>query len=216
VIEGAAGNGNGTVRLGIANNAGPSSRTGTVVIAGITFTVEQAGAAACTYSITPTSYNAGRGPDDVNVEVRSLGDCPWSATSSVTWVSVSAGASGTGNGNVRLRVQANPGWPRTTTLSIAGQPFTLSQEGACEATIRPTYYNAGPGPDDVKVDVKVGSSCSWTSSSPVSWATIREGAAQSGNGHLRIRIDANSGAARTATLTIAGEGFTLSQEAPRK
>lgn len=216
VIDGGAGNGNGTVRLGIANNAGPSSRTGTVVIAGITFTVEQAGPAACTYSIKPTYYNAGRGPDDVNIEVRSLGDCPWSATSSVTWVSVSAGASGTGNGNVRLRVQANPGGPRTTTLSIAGQPFTLSQEGACEAILKPTYYNAGAGPDDVKVDVKVSNSCSWTSSSPVSWATITEGAAQSGDGHLRIRIDANSGAARTATLTIAGERFTLSQEAPKK
>jgi len=131
-------------------------------------------------------------------------------------VSVSDGSSGTGNGHVRLRVQANAGGPRTTTLTIAGQPFTLSQEGGCEATLKPTYYNAGAGRDDVKVQVKTSGDCSWTSSSPVSWATITHGASGSGGGEVRIRVDANSGPARSATLMIAGEGFTLTQEAPRR
>ena len=42
VRSGDTGTGNGSVSLAIANNTGLSSRTGTVVIAGITFTVEQA------------------------------------------------------------------------------------------------------------------------------------------------------------------------------
>jgi len=216
VRSGGTGTGNGSVSLGVASNAGRSARTGAVVIAGITFTVEQAGAATCTYTLKPTYYNAGRGPDDVDVDVRSTGECPWTAASSVSWVSVSDGSSGTGNGHVRLRVQANAGGPRTTTLTIAGQPFTLSQEGGCEATLKPTYYNAGAGHDDVKVQVKTSSNCSWTSSSPVSWATITQGASGSGGGEVRIRVDANSGPARSATLMIAGEGFTLTQEAPRR
>ena len=121
-----------------------------------------------------------------------------------------------GNGSVRLLVQPNSGAPRTTTLTIAGEPFMLSQEGACQATLKPTYYNAGAGPDDVRVQVKVSENCSWTSSSPVPWATITEGAARSGDANVRIRLDANAGAARSAILIIAGERFTLTPEASRK
>jgi hypothetical protein len=204
------------VRLAVAANTSPAARTGTAAIAGTIVTIEQAGAPACTFTLKPTSYTAGQGSDDVHIEVRSTGDCPWSATSSANWVSVSEGATGTGTGSVRLRVQANSGGPRTTTLTIAGEPFTLSQEGACQATLKPTDYNAKSGLDDVKVQVKVSESCSWTSASPVTWATITEGAAQSGNANVRIRVDANPGAARRATLIIAGEQFTLTQEASKK
>jgi hypothetical protein len=216
VRSGDSGTGDGSVRLAVATNTSQSARTGTVVIAGATFTIEQAGAQACSYTIKPTNYNAGRGPDDIKIEVRSTAACPWSATSIASWVSVAEGAAGVGNGNVRLLVQGNSGGPRTTTLTIAGQPFTLSQEGACQATIKPTDHKAGAGSDDVKVQVKVNDNCSWTSSSPVPWATITEGAAQSGNATVRIRIDANPGAGRSATLIIAGERFTLTQEASKK
>ena len=216
VRSGDSGTGNGSVGLVVATNTSQSARTGTVVIASATFTIEQAGAQACSYTIKPTYYNAGRGPDDVKIDVQSTGTCPWSATSSATWVSVSEGATGMGNGSVRLLVQPNSGAPRSTTLTIAGEPFLLSQEGACQATLKPTYYNAGAGPDDVRVQVKVSDSCSWTSSSPVPWATITEDAARSGDANVRIRIDANAGAARSAILIIAGERFTLTQEASRK
>ena len=211
-----SGTGNGSVRLTVAANTSPSARTGTAAIAGTIVTIEQAGAPPCTYALKPTSYNTGPGSDDVTIEVRSTGGCPWSATSSANWVSVSEGATGNGTGSVRLRVEANSGGPRTTTLTIAGEPLTLSQEGACRATLKPTDYNAKAGPDDVKVQVKVSESCSWSSSSPVTWATITEEAAQSGNANVRIRVDANPGAARSATLIIAGERFTLTQEASKK
>ena len=208
--------GNGSVRLAVTANPGQTARTGAVVIAGLSFTIEQAGGAApCAYSIKPTFYNAGRGPDDPLIEVRSAGECPWTATSNANWVSIAEGGSGTGNGNVRLAVQANAGPPRTTTLTIAGEPFTLSQEGSCDATIKPDYYNAGAGPDDVTVHVKANNGCSWTSSTPVPWVTFVEGAG-SGNGVVRFRVDPNSGPARNAILVIAGQRFTLTQEAPRR
>jgi hypothetical protein len=44
-------------------------------------------------------------------------------------VSVAEGATGSGNGMVRLLVQPNSGAPRSVTLTIAGQPFELRQEG---------------------------------------------------------------------------------------
>ena len=220
VMEGGTGTGNGTVRLQVQLNTA-AARTGTVRLAGETLTIDQASGTSapppCGPSeIKPTYYNAGRGPDDVRIDVRSMNGCPWTVTNNASWVTVAEGSSGTGNGRVRLLVQANADGPRTTTLTIAGESFTLSQEGSCQATLKPTYYNAGPGPDDVKVQVTAGNGCSWTSSSPVPWARIIQGAAQSGNGDVLIQVDPNSGAMRSATLVIAGESFTLTQGAAKR
>ena len=53
---GANGTGNGTVTYSVGANTGSTSRTGTLTIAGSTFTVTQAGA-PCTFTISPTSSN---------------------------------------------------------------------------------------------------------------------------------------------------------------
>ena len=99
MTEGGSGIGNGVVRLQTQPNSG-MARTGTVRVGGATLTVEQAGAQPCSYTIKPTYYNAGRGPDDVNIDVRSTGECLWSAMSGASWVSVTAGATGMGDGSV--------------------------------------------------------------------------------------------------------------------
>jgi hypothetical protein len=56
--------------------------------------------------------------------------CTWTATSPVSWVTVVEGRDGSGTGTVRLLVQENSGDVRSTTLTIAGQPFNLLQNGA--------------------------------------------------------------------------------------
>jgi hypothetical protein len=40
------------------------------------------------------------------------------------------GRSGSGNGTVRLLVDANSGAARAVTLTVAGQPFDLRQNGS--------------------------------------------------------------------------------------
>jgi hypothetical protein len=48
----------------------------------------------------------------------------------VNWVTVAEGASGVGDGKVRLLLQPNDDHdPRSTVLTIAGQPFNLMQDG---------------------------------------------------------------------------------------
>ena len=107
-----------------ANNAG--ERSTVVTIAGLPFNVHQEG--SCSYKIKPTNYHAGRGPDDISIQVTTDAGCTWTASSNVSWVTVAEGASGTGSGNVRLLVQANDGAARSTVLTIAGQPFDLRQD----------------------------------------------------------------------------------------
>jgi hypothetical protein len=210
VADGGSGEGSGSFRLAVGGNtSGP--RSGTVRVATETFTVNQA-AGTCTYGIRPTHYNAGRGPDDITIDVTADSGCAWTASTNAAWVTVDAGRSGSGNGTVRLLVQPNSGGERTAIVLIAGHTFTLHQEeGACTTAIKPGSYHAGRGPDVIRVEVTAGSGCTWRAASPVGWVTIAEGATGSGSGVVRLVVLPNSGPARAVTLTIAGQPFALRQ-----
>jgi all-beta uncharacterized protein len=210
VADGLTGSGNGTVRLVAASNSGPS-RSGTVTVAGTSFTVQQDGV-TCTYSIKPGSYSAGGGADNVVVSVTAGDGCAWTAASNASWVSVTEGRTGSGNGTVRLIVEANSGAARTANLTIAGQPFTLEQaRGVCQPTIKPRDYHSGRGPDDIRITVTADPGCTWTATSPVSWVTVVEGRDGSGTGTVRLLVQPNNDEARSTTLTIAGQPFNLLQ-----
>ena len=213
VTAGATGSGTGTVGLAIAANTG-AQRAGRVVIGGLAFEVQQEAAppAPCAYSIKPTYYNAGRGPDDVSIQLTTAAGCPWTVTGEPSWVTVAEGRSGSGSGTVRLVIAANAGAPRSATLAIGGESFALTQGGNCTASIKPTYYNSGRGPDEFEITVSTAAGCQWSASSPVGWAIIRSGATGSGNGVVIVRVQPNNEGPRSAVLTIAGQQFTLTQE----
>jgi len=64
------------------------------------------------------------------------------------------------------------------------------------------------------VNVLVGGACAWTAVSNSGWITITGGAAGPGNGAVNYTVGANTGGARTGTMTIAGLTFTVIQAAP--
>ena len=87
-------------------------------------------AAACSFSITPTSktFTSAGGPGTVGVTGTS--GCSWTATvsPSAPWITITSGATGTGNGGVGYSVTTNPtGLTRVGTITIAGQTFTVTQ-----------------------------------------------------------------------------------------
>jgi hypothetical protein len=146
------------------------------------------------------------------VTVSAPDGCAWTSASQASWIAIASG-SGAGNGSVRLTVESNGTTAaRSGTATIAGQTFTVQQEGlSCTYSITPTRHSAGRGPDDVRVSVSAQDGCPWTASGEPAWIAIAEGRTGSGNGSVRLLVQANSGAARTATLTIAGQAFTLEQ-----
>ena len=131
ITSGASGSGNGSVRYSVSVNTIASQRTGTMTIAGQTFTVTQSGAApSCTYSISPTSqdFNSAGGTGSVGVTAQS--GCNWTAASNAGWMTITSGASGSGNGSVGYSVSVNTNTSqRTGTMTIAGQSFTVTQSG---------------------------------------------------------------------------------------
>ena len=138
--------GNGTVNVTVAANTGTAQRTGSVTIAGQTFSVTQAGT-PCTFTIAPTSRTSPAAGEPVAVGVTAGSTCAWSTTSNAAWLTIGSGATGTGNGTVGVIVAANTGTAqRTGTMTIAGQTFSVTQAGApCTFTIAPTSRTSPAG-----------------------------------------------------------------------
>jgi len=123
VSSGQSGSGYGLVLFSVASNlASGSLRTGTLTIAGQTFTVTQAGA-PCLASISPGARTFPPGGGSASVTVTIASGCDWTAVSHVAWVTITSGQSGSGNGTVTYSVGANSGLFRIGTLAIAGRTF---------------------------------------------------------------------------------------------
>lgn len=218
VTSGQSGTGSGSVGFSAAANTG-AARTGTMTIAGSTFTVNQAGAAApaCAFTLSATGQNAAATASSGSVNVTTTSACAWTASSNASWITISSGASGSGNGSVAFNIAANAGALRTGTLTIAGQTYTVTQAAAapsCAYTLSATSQNAPATASSGSVTVTTTGGCAWTAASNASWITVTSGATGSGNGTVAFSIAANTGAARTGTLTIAAQTYTVTQAAP--
>jgi hypothetical protein len=134
----------------------------------------------------------------------------------VSWLSITAGASGTGNGGVSINAVANTGAARTGTLTVANQSITVNQAAtACSYSVMPTSVSIGAaGGTGTPISVSVGSGCTWAATTSAGWVTILTGATGTGNGSVTYSVQANTGSARTGTMTVAGQGVTISQSAP--
>ncbi len=217
VTSGASGTGTGTVGFSAAANPNTSSRTGTLTIAGQTFTVSQA-ASSCTYALAPTSQSVVAGGGTGSTAVTAPAGCAWTGVSNNTsWLTVTSGASGTGNGSVAFSATSNPNTsPRTGTLTIGGQTFSVTQAAAsCTYALVPTsqLVVASGGTGSTTVTTLAG--CAWTGvSNNTSWLTVTSGATGSGNGSVAFSASSNPNtSARTGTLTIGGQTFTVTQAA---
>jgi hypothetical protein len=79
ITGGASGSGNGTVSYSVASNGGTTSRSGTMTIAGQTFTVTQAGTSGGTELILNSGFESGTSPWTISGQVtRSTGAYPHS------------------------------------------------------------------------------------------------------------------------------------------
>ncbi len=161
ITSGGSGSGNGSVGYTVAANTTSSQRTGTMSIAKQTFTVTQAGAPACTYSISPTSQSFGPSGGTGSVTVTSPSGCNWTAVSNASWITISSGSSGSGNGSVGYTVLVNSTTSeRTKTMTVAGQTFTVTQSPCL-----PPGTPSGPSPSNDTTGVSTSPTLSWAATS---------------------------------------------------
>ena len=88
-------------------------------------------AAACSYSISPTSRSFGSSGGSGSISVSASSGCSWTANTAKAWIHVNSGASGSGNGTVSYSVDANTSTSsRSGTIRAAGITFTITQSGS--------------------------------------------------------------------------------------
>src|SRR5260370_11918105 len=137
VTGGESGNGNGTVTFAVNQNGGATPVSGTLTIAGHTYTVNEAGI-GCSYSLSASSASLSAAAGSGSVNVFTSAGCAWTTTSDSTWLTITAGSTGTGNGTVSYAVTTNQGGSPTGNLSTSGFNFPLPQ------TAPPRSYPINP------------------------------------------------------------------------
>jgi hypothetical protein len=168
-------------------------------------------AAACTYTISPSSASFGASGGTGSVTVTAPAGCSWAAGSGASWITTSS--SGSGNGTAAYTVAANTSTSaRSGTISIGGQTLTITQDGgSCSFTLSPTSasFAFGGGSGTVTLTTSL-AGCPWGASSNVGWITVS--ASGNGNATINYTVAANSStSSRTGLITIGGQTLTVTQ-----
>jgi hypothetical protein len=239
ITSATTGQGSETLTYKVAANAEPVQRRGILEVNNTQVSVLQ-DAAPCRYSVTPANTTVSAGGGEIPVAIETLTGCVWTVSSAVAWIAAPAAASSNRSGTVTLTVARNPApVTRTGTVTIGPQTITIQQAAAdpeappapapapapgptpgpspsptpCVFDISPTSNNVGSDATTGSVQVIAGSGCAWTATENSNWLTITAGESGNGNGKIDYRVSANTGAARSATITAAGKTFTIAQAA---
>ena len=210
-ITGAAtGSGNGAVSYTVSATDGPA-RSASLQIAGKTLTVNQG--TGCTISLVPATAHIREGAATVPFEVRSGAGCTWTATTQTSWIGIASppNGAGTGTATVQLSIPANPGPPRSGTVAIGGQTFTLGQDGGCTFTVAPETVTLPAAGGSTRVDVTGAGECTWTTSSGIPWITVSP-ASSAGSAAADVSAAANNGPGRSGSVLVAGRQVNVTQE----
>jgi len=82
-------------------------------------------------SISPVSKTFSIFGGTGHIDINATDGCRWNATAADYWITITSGTSGTGSGAVYFEVPVNSSaCPRTGTITVADQVFTITQQGA--------------------------------------------------------------------------------------
>ena len=213
----ASGQGPGTVQFQVAPNPLSATREGEIVVNETRLRLSQQGA-ACRVELRSHSVTIEGSGGSREVGVTAPGGCAWTAATDAGWISFTTPVTGSGDGSVGISASPNrSNQRRLGTVVVAGQQFTVTQEpesAGCVYVISSASQGMLPSEGgEVSAAVAVASGCTWSASSGVAWVTVRAGASGSGNGSVVFSVTANPGSARTGTVTVAGQTFTVTQAA---
>jgi WD40 repeat protein len=172
---------------------------------------------SCSGTLSPTSHVFSASGGDGSVSVNAPAGCNWTATSDVSWITLTSASSASGSALVTFEVRGNTtGSARTGTVTIAGQTFTAMQDSGagdnCDYTISPTAQSFPAAGGSGTVNIAAAEGCAWQAVSNAGWITITSGSGM-GNGAMTYSVAANSSqTSRRATITIDGRIFSIKQK----
>lgn len=212
-----SGQGSGRIDYRVTPNAASTMREGEVAVndARLRLT-QQPSPSSCTFTLAPPTQTIAAAGGSGNVNVTTANGCVWSATSSVAWLTLTTPVGGSASGTISFTAATNTGAERSATITVAGQQATVRQSGNqsnCQYDIAPAGQSfASAGGAGGPITVTTSAACTWTARTSETWITVTGGASGTGSGTVNFTVATNTGAARTGTISIASETFTVSQQ----
>ena len=228
ITANASGTQSAVVQMAVAANPGASARVATVQIADQTLTIAQAGTAPCGFSLTPGAAAIGGAGGTGTVTLNTAAACGWTATSNPGHATISnpsdgvesATILGVGPATINYTVRPNPACAqRTVTLSIAGQPFVITQGPAPPsmaidktsfrfgAVATATAFSSQTAAQTLRISQNGVGPVPWTASSSAPWLVVTPA---SGTGAAVVSIStqfaAGLAASQTGNVTITYSG----------
>ena len=213
LIGATSGTGGGSVTFSVRSNTG-AARSSSLTIGDQTVPINQAAASSsCSYNVSPmTTSISAAGGTGAQIKIDTQTGCEWTAASNTSWLSITSDANGSGDGNTTFTASANNGGSRSGTLTVAGRTVTVNQSSGCSYSVTPTTVSiTALGGTGTPISVSTGAGCGWTATSSAGWITVLTGASSNGPGTVTYTVLPNTGSARSATLTVAGERVSVSQ-----
>ena len=223
ISSGHVGNGSGIVGYTVGANPAASIRSGTLTVAGLTFTVSQA-AAPCSYAISPLSSVVPAAGGTASAVVTATTGCSWTAASNSAFLAITSAMSGSGNGTVVYSIGANGVSARSGTLTIAGQTLSVNQFGTGPmvtldratlrygATLSGATVTTQTAAQVVRLTQTSGPAVSWTATSNQPWLQVSP-ASGSGGRELSITVNPaglsmSTTVSGSVTIALSGAGNT--------
>lgn len=192
----------------VGSNFSADTRQGVITIGGKTHTVTQTGYSA---TLSPSSATVDLNGATGSISITVDAGVAWSASSSANWVTVNP-ASGTSSGSVSYTVAPYGGvTTRTTSLTIAGKTFSVTQTGT-DVNISPKSAEKAYSSDVVQVQVTALSSTTWNVTPNASWISVVDAGNKFGDSTVTLAVGTNpSYLERTGTVSIGSATFTIVQ-----
>ncbi|MCC5875122.1 MAG: hypothetical protein JJU11_02780 [Candidatus Sumerlaeia bacterium] len=209
ITSGFSGSNDGTIRYSVNPHTGLEPRTGTIEVAGEVFTINQSG---CNYTLQPATRGISQEGGTGSFNVTTSSNCPWTAVSNNSWITISGNPFGTGNGTVQYTVAENVGQDRVGTIAVSGRTFTITQSVCSYALLSGAEEsfpaNGGAG----VIDINTNSFCEWVVEKDASWITNVSPSSGSGPGTISFNVSSNNGIARTGLIRIGNLEVVVTQD----
>ncbi|MBL8230291.1 MAG: hypothetical protein JNL98_17510 [Bryobacterales bacterium] len=202
--------------LTIAPNGVIAPRSATIGIGGRELRIVQA-SQGCLTTLSTQNSTVPPGGGNFAINVATGDGCAWEAVSAPEWLQLQAPTTGAGSGTVRFNAAASVSTlPRTGFVEVSGERLQIVQQTAsttpnCTYTLSQSMASFSGNGGSGTVSVSTAAGCSWAASSNASWITVTDANAGTGPGTVGYSVAQHTGVQRSATLTIGGQTFTVTQ-----
>ena len=161
-------------------------------------------------NVSPALFPVSGGNGHATFVINADPSCGWTVTGLPAWIA--GQGSGTGPASVELSVLANPGAARSATFQIAGFFVTVSQ-AACTYSLDAGGQSFSAQGGTGTITITTGAGCPWTAGTPPAGVAFTSTTSGAGSGAVSYQVFPTSGGASSGAITIAGQSFTVEQQA---